>query len=88
MSGKDGIHHKNIEVRSMVRNNQVRSFRKLDPSKAMYPDPAKNTNCKAPDHIDRETPFSPGDADKCQINKRVKEQQSDYEDQPYVKLIT
>ncbi len=72
----------------MIRNNQVWAFRQFYPPKPMHPNPAKKANSKTPDHVNGKTPFSPRGAGKRYKNKGIKEQQSDYEDQPYVKLIT
>ena len=88
MPRKNGIHDKDVEIRCVIGNDQVWTFRQLDPSQAVYPDSAQKPNGKTPNHVYRETPLPPGNTGKCQENKGIKEQQSDYEDQPHVKLIT
>ena len=87
MCGQNGIHHKNIEVRGMIGNNQVRTFRQSHSSQAVDPDSAADSNRTAPDYINRKTVFLPGMARKSQTNKGVKEQKRCNEDQPDMQLI-
>lgn len=72
----------------MIGHNQIRSFRKFDLSDPMHPDQTQGSHRETPDHIDRETPFPPGNATQCNENKGIEEKQRCNENQPDVQLIT
>lgn len=88
MARQKGIHDENVEIRSMIGNNQIRPFWKFHFSHAMHPDETQNSHRITPNHINRETPFPPRNARQRNANKRVEKQQGCYEDQPDVQLIT
>lgn len=88
MSRQERIHEENVEIRGVIRNNQVRSIRKFHFFDAMYPNQAENSHHVTPNDVNRETPFLPGSTAQCDANKGIKKQECCHEDQPDVQLIT
>lgn len=88
MTRQQRIHDENIEIGCVIGNNHIRPFGKFHFSHTMHPDEPQDSDHVTPDHINRETPFPPGNATECNTDKGIKKQQGCNEDQPDVQLIT
>lgn len=87
MFWKNGVHDKNVEIRRVIRNNQIRSFWKTLLTNWVYSYQTQDSHSKTPNHIDRKTPSSPRNFLKGNKNEWVEKQQGNHKNQPDIEFV-